>query len=408
MQHSRPRQIHSALLIVLAASATLAADDFKGVAYSAPAGWATAEQDGALLLAPQEADAEAVVIVVLYPPKALAGQTFRAWLDAEMKANLGPGAVVLNEGEVQSAQAGGLETLTTARVVRDAEGAARLQMFHAVSNSPRAALAMGIAAGEKALEKHGGALQALFESLQLPAAGASADEGAAANPPAPSRSAATPAEGNGEPLPEAGVVNGVPQGLFVGVSVITGNPVFLLFLPRGRVYHNLPRGGLNRVDWAALVAENADSCGQWTASGGTLRIVWNDGNVWEGPLELTETGIRFFGKRYGRAIPARAQDLVGRWEGTRSTASLGAGLGATTQINTLIVDSAGRYAWQAEIGSDSGNAVAYGESATQGRLIIEGYDAIFEAADGSRERKSLLHLPGDTGFILDATYFLPK
>ena len=208
-------------------------------------------------------------------------------------------------------------------------------------------------------------------------------------------------------MPKAALAGGRPQGLFVGVSMLSGNPVFLLFLDQGRVYHNMPRGGMNQVDWAALLADNPDICGRWSMNGSELRIEWNDGNVWEGPLEVTSTGIRFYGKSYGKALPVSQQEMVGVWEGVRSTAWLNLGSGpATTQVNSLTVDAAGNFLFGAALGSNVEGATSYSESSQQGRLTIDGYDAIFQAADSSEMRMSIVRLADGGGVILDGTYFV--
>ncbi len=413
------RTIALVCLLAVPSSLPSLAEEFQGVTFSPPAGWATAEQGGKLVLAPTDADDETMVVVVLDGAAKLGSTAFARWFDQQMAANLSPQAKVLLAGEITSLSHGGLSTLTTARTVQDAEGNVRLQMFHAVSDGRLAALAMAVAAGEKAFNRYVATLQALFESLRvgspsasaaLPAARtgtasrtapSAAAPGAKAAPPVPS-----PAARGGEPLPQAGVAGGSPQGLFVGVSVLSGNPVFLLFLPGGRVYHAMPRGGLNRIDWNALQAENPDICGRWAMAGTTLRIQWNDGNVWEGPLQLTDTVIFFNGKRYGRSYAVRQEEMAGSWEGTRSTAWLNLGSGpSTTQVNELTVDAAGNYLFGSATGASVAGAASYGESSARGRLTVEGYDAIFHGADGSEQRMSLVRLRDGGAFILDGTFF---
>ena len=203
------------------------------------------------------------------------------------------------------------------------------------------------------------------------------------------------------------MVGGKPQGLFAGVSVLSGNPVFLLFLPGGRVYHGAPRGGMSRIDWGALESANRARCGRWSVAGSNLRIEWNDGNVWDGPLELTQTGIKFQNKRYGRVVPVAANEMAGSWEGARSTAWLNPGSGpSTTQVNNITVDAAGNFAFASATGSSVAGASAYGESRLGGRLTIEGYDAVFRQADGTALRMSLARFPdGNDLILLDGTVF---
>ena len=52
-----------------------------------------------------------------------------------------------------------------------------------------------------------------------------------------------------ERVPDAAVVGGVPQGMFVSRSLLTGRAVCLLFLSGGRVTRAIPEGGLESFDW---------------------------------------------------------------------------------------------------------------------------------------------------------------
>ena len=222
---------------------------------------------------------------------------------------------------------------------------------------------------------------------------------------------ATPAagEGRGEPLPTAGLVDGRPQGLFVGVSVLSGNPASMLFLDGGRVYHGIPAAGLNRVDWEQLQAEHSNRCSRWEMQGGTLRILWPDGNVWESPLEPTATGFSFNGKSYGAVHPVDMGHLAGSWEGTKSTAWLNVGYGpAMTQINSLQVAQDGSYSWGVSTGGEVEGAATYSEAAFAGRVEIDGYEAVFHAGDGETRRLSLARWTDPDTLIMGGAFYFRK
>jgi hypothetical protein len=401
------RNIASSILIISTAVAHAIAQDgsYKGLHFATPTGWTSGEQNGQFLLAPTDMTQETAVVIVLYGAEGLGGKSFEAWLRARMASGISPQVKVLQDSAVQSNSSGSLQTLSTGRTIQDASGGVRLQVYHAISDGKQAAAAMLLTASQTALTKYSPGIQALFASMSFSAAQPAPDP---TEMPAPAaQPSAGPAAGKGEPLPKSEVVGGKPQGLFAGVSVLSGNPVFLLFLPGGRVYHGAPRGGMSRIDWGALEAANRALCGRWSVAGSNLKIQWNDGNVWDGPLELTPTGIKFQNKRYGRVVPVAAKEMAGSWEGARSTAWLNLGSGpSTTQVNNIAVDAAGNFAFASATGSSVAGASAYGESRLHGRLTIEGYDAVFRQADGTTLRMSLARFPDGADLILlDGTAF---
>ena len=146
--------------------------------------------------------------------------------------------------------------------------------------------------------------------------------------------------GQVERVPESAVIDGRPQGVFVGRSLLTGRAVCLLFLSGGRVTRFIPAGGLEAFDWARHRKEHENDSGRWELTGETLKITWGDGGTHEGPLTVRPTGIEFHGKRYSRPATATIADLVGQWESARGMAVVG-GEGVNT-LNYLTVDPDGR------------------------------------------------------------------
>lgn len=377
------------------------------------------------------------VVFVLSPAKKLQGQSFRAWFDSEMAANLGSHAKVLGAGQVTSQEGGALKQLTTARVVQDSTGAARVQLFFAVSSGDSAAVVMGVAASDKALDKYSLAIRGFFESVTLPGAQAgsaqtgsaqtgSAQTGSTKTGPAKTDSGkngltktgsvtgntavATVPPGKGEPVPKSGLVNGKPQGLFIGVSVLSGNLVFLLFLDNGRVFSQLPPGGLNRVDWDLLVKNYPNSTGTWSVSNGRLSLRWRGGGVWEDAIVPTARGMKFNGKSYSAAAYVNLAQMSGKFEGAVSTAWLNAGGGgpSLTRATTVVLDGKGGFSFDSATGGDVGNAVAYGSKSSSGTVAVEGYDAVFRHKDGHSERMGMVRFPDDDSFILNGTYYIKK
>jgi|GEM_PF-5421966 len=287
---------------------------------------------------------------------------------------------------------------------------ASFSYLFAVNAGPRTAYFVAVASNRDAFNSCRPQIDAVLASVKLKNEGTPAIS--SKPPPATAKSVA----GRGEPLPKSEVVNGKPQGLFAGVGVVSGDPVFLLFLPGGRAYRGVLRDGMSNIDWAALEAADHASCGKWLVTGGNLRVVWNDGVIWDGPLKLTKTGIQFRNEGYDRVVSVAANEMAGSWESVRSTAWLNMGrVGpSTTQVNNLVVDGSGNFTFASAIGAvikeptlNRKTATSYGESNQRGKLTIEGYDAVFHYANGTSVRMSIGRFAGGNEIILlDGIAFL--
>ena len=372
----------------------------EGVRFTLPTGWAAARQEGSLVLRPSEAADDASVVLLLSPPTALNGRSFRAWFDDHLAANAASSTVVLRSGEVIRQKAGAIERLSTARAVRHGGVAAGGEMLHAVSADDRAVMAMAVTGSQSSFERHGADLHRNFDSLALLAGRA-----AAATPgPAAVRAA------DGVSFLRSGLVGGKPQGLFIGVSVLSGNPVFLLFLDRGRFTDRMPPQGLNHIDWDALVKDFPNSTGQWFVAKGRLTLRWRNGGVWEDAIVPTATGMRFNGKGYSAAAAVDLARIAGKFEGAQSTAWLNPGGGGPTltRSTTITLDGKGGFTFDSAVGGDVGNAVAFGSAAFSGTVSSAGYEAIFRMRDGRVVRASAVRFPDDDAFILNGTYYQRK
>ena len=208
-----------------------------------------------------------------------------------------------------------------------------------------------------------------------------------------------------ERVPESAVIDGRPQGIFVGRSLLTGRAVCLLFLSGGRVTRFIPAGGLEAFDWARHRKEHDSDSGRWELTDEKLKINWGDGGTHEGPLRVRPTGIEFYGKRYSRPATATIADLVGQWESARGMALVG-GEGINT-LNHLVVDPDGRYRWNSSGGGHVAGRVASSRSSTSGHVKVVGHTVTFTANDGTVTTHTLLPVPGDplTAFTLDANLF---
>ncbi len=209
-----------------------------------------------------------------------------------------------------------------------------------------------------------------------------------------------------ERVPEAAVVRGVPQGMFVSRSLLTGRTVCLLFLSGGRVTRAVPEGGLENFEWAKHEATHARDSGQWAVRGGQLAIAWGDGGVHEGPLTLRPDGIEFYGKRYTKPVEVALAALAGRWQATRGTAIAG-GPGINV-ASALSIGADGRYEWSSTTGGVVAGRAAASDKTMTGTVRITGATTIVLTPDsGAATTHTLLAVSGSptAAFSVDANMF---
>ena len=212
--------------------------------------------------------------------------------------------------------------------------------------------------------------------------------------------------GPGERVPPAAVVNGLPQGMFVGRSLLTGRAVCLLFLSGGRITRFIPAGGLENFDWGQHQAAHSRDSGKWELSAGELRILWGDGGIQQGPLTVHPNGIEFYGKRYARLVSASIAAMVGRWEAARGSAVTG-GAGINT-MHTLVIEPDGRYRLRGITGGIvAGRSASGGELDRSGKLTITGATLVLTADDGTTSSHTFVPVAGDplNAFSLDTDLF---
>jgi hypothetical protein len=209
-----------------------------------------------------------------------------------------------------------------------------------------------------------------------------------------------------ERVPESRVINGVPQGIFVGRSLLTGRAVCLLFLSEGRITRAIPAGGLESFDWARHKAEHQTDVGVWRMEGRELRVVWGDGGVHVGPLAARAEGIEFYGKRYSTPQRVELSSLVGRWEATRGTAI--AGGGGVHVAATLILDENGRYRWASVIGGVVSGRATAAERAGAGTVSLTGATLVLRSDGGTTTAHTFLPAAGIPvqAFTLDGDLFV--
>lgn len=208
-----------------------------------------------------------------------------------------------------------------------------------------------------------------------------------------------------ERVPDAGVVNGVPQGMFVARSLLTGRSVCLLFLSGGRVTRAIPEGGLETFDWERHRAAHPGDTGHWETRGSQLSITWADGGVHEGPLVVRPNGVEFYGKRYANPVPVALSAIVGTWEGARGTAVTG-GSGVNV-LTTLVIEENGRYRWADTTGGTVAGGVVASERTRAGVVSMTGATLVFTPDAGPASSHTFVALAGTpvTAFSIDSNMF---
>jgi hypothetical protein len=217
--------------------------------------------------------------------------------------------------------------------------------------------------------------------------------------------AGQPGSARTERVPDAAVVNGVPQGIFISRSLLTGRAVCLLFLTGGRVTRFIPEGGLESFDWAAHHKAHSRDSGRWEMRGGQLAIAWGDGGVHEGPLTVRPDGIEFYSKRYTKPVSAPLTAIAGRWEAARGTAI--AGGSGVNAVSSLLIQPDGRYQWESTTGGTVAGRAAASDMTKTGRVTVKGATIVFTPDKGAATSHTFLPAAGTpvTAFSVDATMF---
>lgn len=208
-----------------------------------------------------------------------------------------------------------------------------------------------------------------------------------------------------ERVPDSAVVNGVPQGIFVSRSLLTGRAVCLLFLSGGRITRAIPAGGLESFDWNRHRAAHGPDSGTWQVRTGQLVVQWGDGGVNQGPLTVNATGIEFYGKRYSKPVPVALPAIVGRWEAARGTAI--AGGAGVNRVSELVIQADGRYQWASTTGGVVSGRAMTSDTSMSGTVSVKGLTIILRSDAGTTSSHTFLPAAGSpvSAFSIDADMF---
>jgi hypothetical protein len=321
------KELAVSALLLLTVSPIVLADSFGGVQYQPPEGWTGAQSDGWQILRHPESP---LMIVVGQARPLAEGDSFEGWFARTLDAELVQGDTIIEKSDDSPADLG--EARLLMRSISVQGQAVTYRIYCGVMQDKRVALAMAITTDHQVLQANNAIVSTLFGGLRIPPAQAQPMPQPVAAPPQPPSSPQPanpvdkPRPKAGEAIPKAELTSAGPQGVWIGISIFTGRPVYLTFLADGRAYRGMLFEGMNTIDWAAIDGENRESTGKWSFAGDVLTIRWNDEqqNVWQSAVQRTPRGMVFDEKRYWPAQPVAMGDLPGKWVSTAGTRPGGA------------------------------------------------------------------------------------
>jgi|GEM_PF-3013932 len=223
------KQSSAAVFLLLLFGSLVFADEFSGVVYQAPSGWNKQSTGDALAFTPPNLAPDNGVAIVLSGAHHLGGKSFSDWLTQQLDAELS-GGKVLKQSEPNRQKDGSLDRVTIVRIVEDAQGTALIQMYHAISNGEKAAIAVAAAVSEEAVNNQASIIQAFFASL-----------GIAGSVPQPPNSAGFSIVGNWSTTSYFGDIVDSTTGSFQSTAY---SGEWYVFSPDGIYQHTHIAGGL--------------------------------------------------------------------------------------------------------------------------------------------------------------------
>ena len=372
------------------------ADEHRGVRFDPPTGWQRAESGEWLTFRHPGAP---IMIVVGSAVPLGRGTRFEQWFDQALRREINPGERVAEQSETTATAVGEANLLMKSLVV---DGQTRtFRVYCGVLQRGNVGLAMAITTEHTALAANERSVADFFGTLRIDDSG-STD---AATKPKPVKPP-TPEPPRGEELPSAEWTDSGPRGAWIGVSVLSGRPVYLTFLPDGRAYNGPLLGGLNRIDWAAVSRQHPTSVGAWTWRDGVLSIRWNDEQqtVWKSRVWARKSGIVFDGKNYWPARPVTRVELAGHWVSTAGTR--GGGPITVVQEHHMTFDADGRVRTESITGGYGEAGGAVNSSKTTGRIQLDRLNATIRWDDGSTTAYSIWKIDTDDGIALGMDHVL--
>lgn len=368
--------IASALLISFASLAH--GQEHKGVLYAKPKGWSEAAQGEAKVLMPSDLKEGEIVFVLITPAvPATAEPPAKQFESAVDRAN--EGAKVLSKGSIESQSAEGATVQFQVMELDSREFGKHSRIYAMILVGKQKTFAVVIVNKDSLMERHGEAITSLIGSLKfkdvLPTTGPTTAKRAGKIPTGntpdlfPGSIGWLPS-GVGVPIPEAAIVNGLPQGLWWKVQSSNNGslkPITHIYLPDGVRASNPRPGGGNLFDVEGQRRQKGSTgVGTFSITNGQL-VEKYDGFQNKGAyLTGSDKDGKFF--KIGAAmfrplVPLTKDSLVGTWRTTGTEYKFKAD--GTYEMGTLV---------------DTGDWSA-GSRAT-GKYVIDGYLLMFIPNDG--------------------------
>lgn len=403
--------IQSAAAGVACAQRRGAADAGPNLGYDVPRGWRRVEQDGTQLLVPGDlARGESCALIVLAGEE-LRGD-FRAAFDAA-RGRLEAGERLLETTEVKAEKnPAGYDTLHALAVTEDGRGKRTYRLYLAARPGPRFEMIVYAAVGEETFKRYQPAVLDFVKSIRFanlePALAASSSSSSSSSKSSPAR---------------ASRGRGGLEGLYVGTESrqqfnpntkfydYTVRQVYYLFLPGGRVYRGLPRGGA-LDDFDCETAEQP--CGTYEVSGNTIRFDFAAGGASQ-PVAFERAGdrLRVGATNYFRVEPADAGRLAGvyaRRSFTNLSGGAGVASGGVAGETAIAFDGGGRFESTGFVGFAAGGAGAVSSAGRDaGSYSVEGTTLELVHADGRRTRHTAFLMPREANvLVIDGAAYLKR
>jgi hypothetical protein len=371
------------------------------VLFKEPFGWKRLEQDGAVIFVPSDVPLKRAPCFLAILPGQDLESDFREWFDAVLQSAQS-GLKVTKGGQVSASNTEeGYQILYTALVANDENGLPTYRFYLAAHPGNRAEMIAFVATDEDSYRRYQPVLEEFLKSVDF--------VNRHTQPPTPNKENK---EAEPERKPPASNSPSL-EGLFVGTeSRQQFNPVtkyydyivrqvYYLFLPDGRVYYGLPKGGaLSNFEFRRVQDEDPKNCGQYQVLNNQILFNWPDGRN-NTPLNFTRRDQESI--QLGRTVYYRVARFDGlKLEGIYSVKSFtntsaGGSVGGVSGERAITFSSNGQFEEQGFVGfagstSNVGSATS-SRSSGSGTYRIVGNTLELNYSDGRRGRFTFFVYP---------------
>jgi hypothetical protein len=369
------------------------------VLFREPYGWKRLEQDGAIVFIPSDVPLQRATCFLAILPGQDLDSDFRQWFEAVLQAAQ-KGLKVVKGGEISSSNTEeGYQILYTAIVAQDENGLPSYRFYLAAHPGDRAEMFAFVATDEDSYKRYQPVLEEFLKSV---------DFANRHTQPSPKGSE----ENKPQPKTPASSSSGL-EGLYVGTeSRQQFNPntkyydyivrqIYYLFLPDGRVYYGLPKGGgLSNFNFEQVQREDSNNCGNYQVSNNQIQFRWPDGRY--------NQAISFARKndeiiQIGQTVYYR----VSRFDGLKldgiysvrsfTNTSAGNSVGGVSGERAIAFKSDGSFAEQGFVGFAGSTAnvggTASSSSSGSGTYRISGNTLELNYSNGRRQNLTFLIYP---------------